>query len=616
MRDSKRISLLALAAGAAGQLLMPWTTDFALSSANAKIGPDGPWQAVVISINGNRMPLWPGGSSSTELLTEEVNGTYTPGASAKKSGNFRSNADSWLSHFFIGGGFRGQEYYDEMELPTKFGTPGDFRVNATIIADNAWRSIPNGTTPAPTIGLLGLGPKTSRSNDKSAGSILEQLRAAGKIERSTWGLHIGSAALDIPGSLVLGGYEQNRALGEVGTFTLQEGVPRVFLRDVIMGTEIGASSSFPASVNRSFWVEPTGVGMENSKILGGPAGSAVVLPNPVSPYIYLQRGVCEAIAENLGLTLHKDTGLYLWQSGRNGSVSEFINSPSYLAFVLSDNTAANLTVKVPFKLLNLTLEPPLVEEKVSYFPCKSVDGSSGQWQLGRAFLQAAFLGVDYDKNVMYIAQAPGPGVEQSVVQKFDDSVLKTNPIESFQATWSKTWTVTALEEESQPKTEDGLSPIGIVGIVFGVIVGIIFILWYIRHIKKLKQAPGAPPDHVDKAIAWFAKKMGRHKEDPALSETCSINGLEVGSPRKGDLSRNSSWMTELDAGHLPAEMGGSGVKAKELDSTAVPAEIETPLPRYPDAAAQPFTREAPNSYMVYELPAHTYTKYEDRLKDG
>ncbi|KAL0942040.1 uncharacterized protein CTRU02_204803 [Colletotrichum truncatum] len=479
MRKAHLLWLLATGAGTNAQVHMQWTTDQGAGVSPSIIGPDGPWQGVIVNVNGQDTAVYPSGSDASQLLTPEVKGLYKPADSktAVKTGSHRGNADPWFSSVYLNGGFFGFEYYDTMTLKTGPGGVDSLKVNASIIAADDWQEQNEGNASSymSNTGLLGLGSiKTSaHREDDNRSSLLQQLKTAGKIDRLAFGLHLGSVAQNISGSLILGGYEQNRVLGPVGSFGITEGVPLVFLRDVVMGVEKGNFSSFPASPSASHWVNPTETGQQIAKNVGA-AGSAVVIPNPASPYIYLPPGICEGIANNLGLTYRKDIGLYLWNSSRPGSVSDFVNSPSYLAFVFADKTATNITVKVPFKLLNLTLEPPLVTEKVNYFPCKSIDTEYGFWQLGRAFLQAAFLGVDYDNDSLYLAQAPGPALEPSVVQKFDNEAIKSNPSSSFASTWSTSWTEASNNSASDPvKKDNAMRTGGNVGVAVAVVVFVV-----------------------------------------------------------------------------------------------------------------------------------------------
>ncbi|KAK1711589.1 aspartic peptidase domain-containing protein [Colletotrichum acutatum] len=435
----RRISFAAAAvASASAQIQLRWSTDIG-GNENGTYGPDGPWQAPILKLNGTEMPLWPGGSSVSEILTKSVGGDYTPRADTVKTATMRAYTDGWFGSVFMEAGWAGMEYWDSMVIDSRLGTSHEIKVNATLVAATSWNSSTTSNTTAytPKVGTLGLGPRSEREDDTAPPGILQQLKASSDIDRTAFSVQMGSAALGIPGSLVLGGYEQNRALGQVGTFALQDSTPMMFLRDIIFDFQIRNQSLYPIKSNVSFWTNPTDLGMQYTKYVGGAAGSAVVVPNPVSPYIYLPPGICEAIAENLHMTYHNKSGLYLWETDLSAQL--FVNQSAYLGFILADSSATNMTIKVPFQLLNLTLEPPLVEQKASYFPCKSINSSYGFWQLGRAFLQAAFLAVDYESNVTYMAQAPGPRMEQSIVKKFDGSAISTNPAESFVTTWGDAW---------------------------------------------------------------------------------------------------------------------------------------------------------------------------------
>lgn len=469
MRVAHCFLSLAAAAGAAAQMVLPWTTD---SSNSTGIGLNGPWQAPTIVVNGKTTPLWPGGSSVTELFTKDLGGEYEPSSSARLTGS-RANSDSWFSSVFVGGGTAGFSYLEKLQIDAEVPANKNFTVNSTVVAGEKWTvNIKEGSTVQDgAIGILGLGPTPSRDMDGvvSRPGILDQLKSAGEIDRRAFSVHMGSVALGIPGSLVLGGYDKNRALGPVAAFPMSQDMPLVGLRDVIMGVETGGPSSFPVSSSGSFWVEPPLEAQFLTKSAGGEDGAVMTVPNPASPYIYLHPGVCEKIAENLGLKLHEKTGLYLWESSRPGSVEEFLKSPAYLGFVFSDRTAKNVTFKVPFQLLNLTLKPPVVEKEAAYFPCKSIDSSYRFWQLGRAFLQATFLAVDYDENTFYLAQAPGPKFEQSDVQKFQTAGPETNPIESFRDSWIESWTV-AEGGAAQNDTQDNSSGAVTAGVSMAAVV--------------------------------------------------------------------------------------------------------------------------------------------------
>ncbi|KXH53151.1 hypothetical protein CNYM01_01872 [Colletotrichum nymphaeae SA-01] len=585
-----RIYLAAAAvASASAQIQLRWSTDLG-GNENRTYGPDGPWQAPLLKLNDTEMPLWPGGSGISEILTKSVGGDYTPRRDTLKTGTSRAWSDGWFASAFMGAGWAGMEASDGMVIDSRMGTSRKISVNVTLVAATSWNSSTNSDTTAytPTVGTLGLGPRSER--DETAGpGILEQLRTSGDIDRTAFSVQMGSAALGIPGSLVLGGYEQNRALGQVGTFALQDSIPVMFLRDIIFDFQIRNQSFYPIKSNASFWTNPTDLGMQYTKYVGGAAGSAVVIPNPASPYIYLPPGICEAIAENLHMTYHNKSGLYLWDTDLSAQL--FVNQSAYLGFILADSSATKITIKVPFQLLNLTLEPPLIEQKASYFPCKSINSSYGFWQLGRAFLQAAFLAVDYESNVTYMAQAPGPRMEQSIVKKFDDSAISTNPAESFVTTWGDAWDKGQVFQ-SFDTSDKRLTAGGKAGIAVGVIGAVLALVWFLRRRRKQKMGPGSPPDAVDKAFLWLNGKRGKSQRAQVASQTSSM--AEMG----GNGEMHMRYQAE-------AKVLREGSHVSELDSRSPLTEMGTPLSHEIGSTDRhPVRHEAPDDHLVYEMPAN------------
>ena len=278
--------------------------------------------------------------------------------------------------------------------------------------------------------MLGLGPNEDRLEDSRIGredypSILEQLKKDGSIGSTSYSVQVGSVKFDQPGSLVLGGYDQSRVMGRAGVFPLPANEvagfePLIPLLDMSIGVETGGSpfgSPDPISVfvelgsnGFSYDVQREGFGV------GGPRGTAPVMPDPTVPYFYLPPGNCEKIAKHLPVSHNSDLDLYLWNTG-DPQFDRIVNSPAYLSFVFWEDADRNTTIKVPFRLLNLTLNAPLVDKPTAYFPCKTDTPDVGSWSLGRAFLQAAFFAIDYDANRIYLGQAPGPRMAKSTIKE-------------------------------------------------------------------------------------------------------------------------------------------------------------------------------------------------------
>ncbi|KAK0744062.1 aspartic peptidase domain-containing protein [Schizothecium vesticola] len=561
---------LAAAAQAAGTFQVLWTTDSSgdPDDANAVFGPDGPWQAIYVGVgsSGESRPMWPSGGGTTMALTQLPGGA---GSIANSSTALRSNvsmasSDDWFSSIFVGDEPSGFGVVDTVDIIQKVNGQHS-QVNTTIVAVETWPvNFANNSTYSARVGILGLGP----SADKRLGSlavpagILSDLKSRGDIASLSFGLHIGSVPFKQRGSLVLGGHERNRALGPVGVFRYDttESAPLLLLLDVLLGTHIGGSPFSPPisetteHSSTSVW---RGVGDnfradEITKRVGGKPGSAVIMVNPAAPYMYLPPGTCEAAAAHLPVTFSPELNLFLWDTS-SAAYGRIINSPSYLAFVFADRTATNITIKVPFHLLNLTLEAPLVATPTQYFPCRPLDSAYGFWMLGRAFLQAAFLGVDYERNLTYLAQAPGPDMEQSVLveRPAGREGLESNPIEEWESSWMKRWTVLAANEEFLAEQNgngngNGLGVGATVGVVMGVLAFVVAACvggWYWWKTKRggegITMVPGqeepkeewargyqgfAEVDGGDRPVEVPPKMMVHEMEAPHVTHEAPGNG--------------------------------------------------------------------------------------------
>ncbi|KAK3690192.1 hypothetical protein B0T22DRAFT_481366 [Podospora appendiculata] len=277
-------------------------------------------------------------------------------------------------------------------------------------------------------------------------------------------------------------------------------LPRVFLRDVTLGVQLGLSPFNDTAMGpeRSIGIFQGVQNDQANKLTQqhqGQAGAAMVVPDPNVPLIYLPPGTCEKAASYLPVTWDSVLGYYVWDVS-SPRCARIVSSPAYMGFVLTDRQGKNVTIKVPFRVLDLTLSSPIADPPIAYFPCKSVDSTTGYWKLGRAFLQAAFLGVNYNNNLTFLAQAPGPWLDNrralNEIQEMrrDDVNLEARDISEFEHSWSHDWTVTAQasDNSSGDGSGDGRKRGMIGGIVVGVVMGVLLIagcvFLYLRSARK------------------------------------------------------------------------------------------------------------------------------------
>ncbi|KAI0536216.1 hypothetical protein GGR58DRAFT_503439 [Xylaria digitata] len=401
MRSRTKLAFLfpsvALVATSRAQVVqLTWTSDLSNTNGPYTLGPDGPWQAIAVSVG-----------KTLNRNTSSGTNAFDDSPSATKLQFYSGDPPQWFVYkTTTAGGLNSYGYFESILLQPLTSNPIAVNDSILVMNESAFiradgRIIPN------EVGILGLGPKS--------------LKVFGNITSSSFGMHMGSAQHNQSGPLILGGYERNRALGGPGIFKIDDSsLVNMFLVEVLLDTQIGGSPFNQSTIGSIYQgIGDNSYAAELVKLQGGARGSALVTPSPSVPPLYLPPGTCETASQYLPVVWDEDLELYLWNES-HPQYSIIVKSSTYLAIVLADSDARNITVKVPFQLLNLTLSPPLVDDPQPYFPCgpltTELDSTTvTSWPLGRAFLQAAFYGVNYDTQTVFIAQGPGPDITAGVV---------------------------------------------------------------------------------------------------------------------------------------------------------------------------------------------------------
>ena len=512
-----------------------------LQQSSTNHGPDGPWHAVSVELGspGQVIDLLPGGIFQSQILTRYAcqdqsdpcgsAGLFNPeGSSSLHQGNISfakigpggdaSTTSSWTNGALLYSSTNASSVTDTLALhdgvSTKKVTVNDFDIYM-------WSNIqvvnPDGSQYPLQIGQLALGnvsPNqtfTFSSGPSINGTLVpNNLKEQSIIDSSSFGLHYGSAPLGIDLSLWLGGYDQLRALAPVSAQQFGDGNTFLInLYDIGIGVAAGQSPFIDAPSQGL-------LASENDTLSDSYHGSFQVLINPVAPYLNLPNSTCKAIAKYLPVTYNAKYGLYLWNIS-DPQYTNIVTSPAYLSFSFPLNGGPNnFTINVPFQLLNLTLESPLMAEPTQYFPCQPPqDPATQTYSLGRAFLQAAFFGANWDEgHHWYLAQAPGPGVSpnpnSSPIKGLSGFAPGPGDSDTWADTWNKTWKVTpdAASATAIPppaSSKGGLSGGAIAGVAIGAVSGVAAVLaigWllYRRRQQATKAEPIAyvpDPDKVD-----------------------------------------------------------------------------------------------------------------------
>ena len=378
-----------------------------------KFGPDGPWQAVEFGLKYSTVDTYTNVNVYPSVLSGTYSAIYVPGPEACKDDktgkcgtggsltkNIYVNASSWASYtytdydtsyyFYL----NGTTAYTDIQLPNQVSLT-DAITDVLKIGDMTY---PNGKVVPIEVGYGCLGG-SPLDNAYNAPLTLWQ---SDIIRSNSYGLHIGAAALDYPGSLVFGGYDRGRIAGPVIKYSAQSSLSLI---DIEIGVETG-DSPFDFEMQTDLLKIPSG---------GQFTGYLPTYLKPEYPYIFINQETIDAVANLLPVTFSQSAGYYLWDT-QDPKYKEITSSPAYLGFVFPSvsGDSANTTIKVPFKLLDLTLESSVtgLTSDVPYLPLMAapLTGDNAQSTIfGRAFLQAAFMGTNWNTNTSWLAQAPGPG---------------------------------------------------------------------------------------------------------------------------------------------------------------------------------------------------------------
>ncbi|KAF2138422.1 uncharacterized protein K452DRAFT_311374 [Aplosporella prunicola CBS 121167] len=201
---------------------------------------------------------------------------------------------------------------------------------------------------------------------------------------------------------------------------------------------------------------------------------------------------------------------------------------------------------------------------MQFFP-----GVGDHYRLGRAFLQAAFLGRNFRQKRSWLAQAPGPAAQDSPKGltniESDQTELYNIPSDPqlFAQSWNKHWAVL----HSGPSGLSAAAKIGIgVSVSVGALVLIATALWTFFVLRRRKEAlsgsqssepsslhlpefPGQQNQLHEMGI------VGRPVEIASLEDDCAE--LKADAPSSGELEADVPNPVELQAEETRPQINSS-----------------------------------------------------------
>ena len=211
----------------------------------------------------------------------------------------------------------------------------------------------------------------------------------------------------------------------------------------------------------------------------------------------------------------------------------------------------------PYPVANLCTNTFLVGSEADFFPFTEVSTSC----LGRAFLQGAFTGTNWQQNVSWLAQAPGPGASGEGLGFDPVDLLPSETTldvqtgeDDFKNSWKEYWTPnpakshrtsgTGHEAPKESSGSNGLSGGAIAGIVVGIVafIAIVAAVLFVLSRKRRKQLPTSQSALAAKESPQEVGEL----ESPTLPH-------EAAGPDRGELSAG-----------VPKELYGTHAPPREL----------------------------------------------------
>lgn len=254
----------------------------------------------------------------------------------------------------------------------------------------------------------------------------------------------------------------------------------------------------------------------------------MVLDSTVSQ-LWLPRVVCDAMEDALGLTFDTVSELYLVNDTARQALIEL--DPTFTFKLAADSTSnETTTITLPYPAFDLQIGPPTYDFNFHYFPIRRARKGS---VLGRAFLQGAYLVVDWERSNFTI----GPIAHH------------------------RTKSIVSIPSHIEASQSHPLSTGAIVGIAIGataLIIAMVAIIWWRLHARrKRKQAAAAElerplsPYTEDKKIAEEGCSPMEALRNSIHSEAMSfpvyeLDREQICQPERFELATNTA-VLELEA---------------------------------------------------------------------
>ena len=275
--------------------------------------------------------------------------------------------------------------------------------------------------------------------------------------------------------------------------------------------------------------------------------------------LWLPEDVCDQFAQVFGLGYDSRTDLYTVNDTIHSQLLS--NDPSVSLTLGPIGSGNSISINMHYSAFDLNASIPLYNLSTPYFPIRRATNSS-QYTLGRAFLQEAYIVVDWERGNFTVGQA----IPQTTTSDVKSILPYSDGGTAVSGSGNATGTSSPSSSGGHSKSS-GLSGGAIAGIVIAIlaIAAIIIGVFFFRRSRKRKQDrekngyTAAPAEAVennthddDRPVQehYPPEKFGEKHDQPFLQHDHA-----AASP-----SMDHEPIYEMQ-GNLPAELNSGGVAA-------------------------------------------------------
>ncbi|KAL8917092.1 MAG: hypothetical protein Q9172_005977 [Xanthocarpia lactea] len=422
-------------------------------------------------------------------------------------------------------------------------------------------------TPNFYLGVLGLAarPVVWEDHSDSSDSLITILKKQSLIPNLSYGYTAGASYRSAPGSLTIGGYDASRL------------------------TPNDVSFAFSSQTARQLLVSIQAISVTNSK---GPSQlltqGMVALIDSTVPHLWLPTAACQAFEDAFGIQFDPITNLYLVDDNQHDAMVEQ-NAEVTFQLGTSLNGGDIISITLPYASFDLETGPPFVRSQRKYFPLRRAKDET-QFTLGRAFLQEAFIIVDYDNNRFSISQA-------QYAQGQPSRIVVTSAEDSENGTATDTTPESPVLTKTSSQKSGGIGTGAIAGIVAAIIILALlagaYCLWRFKFKNSSKSKDNTKGKHElednnePKGVYEAFNKRRLSEESSHDSKNAAKFNVKEGLPTSiveldgadpcGGPSNRSMSMEHIDRAELPSP----DPFRPELESPGleyIRSELSTPEP--------------------------------------